>query len=120
MERLRIALTWILAGVAVVAVLAGYSLRASSDEDSPRISRNVFGTGQGAAGRGTTRSPADLRPLATPSSAQATCARALIDDWYGDGYVDGSYDETCYSSALTLARNRADVVSAIRRAFAAQ
>ncbi len=118
MERLRTALTWIVAGAAVVAVLAGYSMRASSDEDSSRT-RNVLGTGQGSAGRGTTRSPADLRPLATPSSAQITCGRALIDDWYEDGYVDGSYDETCYASALTLARNRADIVSAIRRAFAA-
>lgn len=45
---------------------------------------------------------------------------AIINDWYGDGYIDSSYDETCYSSALTLARNHADVVSAIRQAFAAQ
>lgn len=120
MERLRIVLTWILAGAAVVAVLAGYSMRASSDEDSSRSSRNVSGTGQGSAGRGATRSPADLRPLAFPSPAQVTCGKAIINDWYGDGYIDGSYDDTCYSSALTLARNHADVVSAIRRAFAAQ
>jgi hypothetical protein len=28
------------------------------------------------------------------------CAQAIIDDWYGDGQIDGSYPKGCYREAI--------------------
>ena len=37
------------------------------------------------------------RPAAAPS-----CGRAVIDDWYDDGRVDGTYALHCYDDAIDI------------------
>jgi hypothetical protein len=34
------------------------------------------------------------------AAAQRDCAKAVIDDWYGDGQVDGRYPTRCYRAAI--------------------
>jgi hypothetical protein len=45
---------------------------------------------------------AALLVVATPALAAKSCGRAVIDDWYDDGRVDGTYAIHCYSDAIDI------------------
>ena len=64
-----------------------------------------------------------LSPTA-PASAAPSCARQVIDDWYDDGRVDGTYPLHCYDDAIeVLPRDVRDYSSAkedIQRALQAR
>ena len=61
--------------------------------------------------------------VATPAGAAQSCGRTVIDDWYDDGRVDGTYALHCYDDAIEiLPRDVRDYSSAkedIQRALAA-
>ena len=39
---------------------------------------------------------------ASPAGAAAACGRQVIDDWYDDGRVDGTYALHCYDDAIEI------------------
>ena len=41
-----------------------------------------------------------LLAVASPADAAKSCGRAVIDDWYDDGRVDGTYALHCYDDAI--------------------
>ena len=45
---------------------------------------------------------ATLLVVAAPAGAAASCGRAVIDDWYDDGRVDGTYALHCYDDAIEI------------------
>ena len=59
-----------------------------------------------------------------PAGAAASCGRQVIDDWYDDGRVDGTYKLHCYDDAIEiLPRDVRDYSSAkedIQRALQAK
>ena len=59
-----------------------------------------------------------------PAGAAASCGRQLIDDWYDDGRIDGTYQLHCYDDAIEiLPRDVRDYSSAkedIQRALTAK
>jgi len=59
-----------------------------------------------------------------PAGAAESCGRQVIDDWYDDGRVDGTYDLHCYDDAIEiLPRDVRDYSSAkddIQRALQAK
>jgi len=59
-----------------------------------------------------------------PAGAAASCGRQVIDDWYDDGRVDGTYALHCYDDAIEiLPRDVSDYSSAkedIERALQAK
>ncbi len=61
---------------------------------------------------------------AGPAAAAATCGKKVIDDWYDNGRVDGSYPLHCYDDAIdALPRDVRDYSSAkddIERALQAR
>jgi hypothetical protein len=67
---------------------------------------------------------AALLAVAGPASAAKSCGRAVIDDWYEDGRVDGTYALHCYDDAIeNLPRDVRDYSSAkedIQRALQAR
>jgi hypothetical protein len=67
---------------------------------------------------------AALLVLAGPAAAAKSCGRAVIDDWYEDGRVDGTYALHCYDDAIEgLPRDVRDYSSAkedIQRALQAR
>ena len=62
--------------------------------------------------------------VAGPAAAAKSCGRAVIDDWYEDGRVDGTYALHCYDDAIeNLPRDVRDYSSAkddIQRALQAR
>ena len=51
--------------------------------------------------------------LAGPAAAAKSCGRQVIDDWYDDGRVDGTYALHCYDDAIeALPRDVRDYSSA--------
>ena len=51
--------------------------------------------------------------LAGPAAAATSCGRQVIDDWYDDGRVDGTYELHCYDDAIeALPRDVRDYSSA--------
>ncbi|MBA3347046.1 MAG: hypothetical protein H0T13_00645 [Actinobacteria bacterium] len=59
--------------------------------------------------------PALAAGLATagPATAASACGKQVIDDWYDNGRVDGSYDLRCYDDAIdALPRDVKDYSSA--------
>jgi hypothetical protein len=62
--------------------------------------------------------------VAAPAAAAKSCGRAVIDDWYDDGRVDGTYALHCYDDAIdSLPRDVRDYSSAkedIQRALQAR
>jgi hypothetical protein len=62
--------------------------------------------------------------VAGPAGAAKSCGRAVIDDWYEDGRVDGTYALHCYDEAIdNLPRDVRDYSSAkedIQRALQAR
>jgi hypothetical protein len=62
--------------------------------------------------------------VAAPAGAAKSCGRAVIDDWYEDGRVDGTYALHCYDDAIeNLPRDVRDYSSAkedIQRALQAR
>ena len=51
--------------------------------------------------------------LAGPAAAAQSCGRQVIDDWYDDGRVDGTYELHCYDDAIeALPRDVRDYSSA--------
>jgi hypothetical protein len=40
--------------------------------------------------------------VASPAGAAQSCGRAVIDDWYDDGRVDGTYALHCYDDAIEI------------------
>jgi hypothetical protein len=62
--------------------------------------------------------------VAAPAGAAASCGRQVIDDWYDDGRVDGTYALHCYDDAIeALPRDVRDYSSAkedIERALQAR
>ncbi len=67
---------------------------------------------------------AAMLAVASPAGAASTCGRAVIDDWYDNGRVDGTYALHCYDDAIeTLPRDVRDYSSAkddIQRALQAR
>jgi hypothetical protein len=56
---------------------------------------------------------AALLAVASPAAAAESCGRKVIDDWYDDGRVDGTYPEHCYDDAIeALPRDVRDYSSA--------
>lgn len=43
-----------------------------------------------------------LLAVASPAGAAKSCGRAVIDDWYEDGRVDGTYALHCYDDAIQI------------------
>ena len=43
-----------------------------------------------------------LLATAAPAGAAQSCGRAVIDDWYDDGRVDGTYPLRCYDDAIEI------------------
>lgn len=43
-----------------------------------------------------------LLAVASPAGAAKSCGRAVIDDWYDDGRVDGTYPLHCYDDAIKI------------------
>lgn len=64
-----------------------------------------------------------LLALAGPAAAAQSCGRQVIDDWYDDGRIDGTYKIHCYDDAIEiLPRDVRDYSSAkddIQRAMTA-
>ena len=62
--------------------------------------------------------------VASPAGAAGSCGRAVIDDWYDNGRVDGTYALHCYDDAIDiLPRDVRDYSSAkddIQRALQAR
>jgi hypothetical protein len=62
--------------------------------------------------------------VASPAGAASSCGRAVIDDWYDNGRVDGTYALHCYDDAIEiLPRDVRDYSSAkddIQRALQAR
>jgi len=62
--------------------------------------------------------------VASPAEAAKACGRQVIDDWYDDGRVDGTYPLHCYDDAIeALPRDVRDYSSAkddIQRALQAR
>jgi len=51
--------------------------------------------------------------VAAPAMAASACGKQVIDDWYDNGRVDGSYDLSCYDDAIdALPRDVKDYSSA--------
>jgi hypothetical protein len=51
--------------------------------------------------------------VAAPAAAGTTCGKRVIDDWYADGRVDGTYALHCYDDAIeALPRDVRDYSSA--------
>ena len=51
--------------------------------------------------------------VAGPAAAAASCGKKVIDDWYDNGRVDGTYDLHCYDDAIdALPRDVRDYSSA--------
>jgi hypothetical protein len=67
---------------------------------------------------------ATLLVVASPAAAARSCGRAVIDDWYEDGRVDGTYAFHCYDDAIeSLPRDVRDYSNAkdeIQRALQAR
>jgi hypothetical protein len=67
---------------------------------------------------------AAMLAVASPAGAANSCGRAVIDDWYDNGRVDGTYALHCYDDAIdTLPRDVRDYSSAkddIQRALQAR
>jgi cobalamin biosynthesis Mg chelatase CobN len=67
---------------------------------------------------------AAMLAVASPAAAASSCGRAVIDDWYDNGRVDGTYALHCYDDAIeTLPRDVRDYSSAkddIQRALQAR
>ncbi|MGZ8782444.1 MAG: hypothetical protein ACXWZB_02990, partial [Gaiellaceae bacterium] len=40
--------------------------------------------------------------VAAPAGAAKSCGRTVIDDWYDDGRVDGTYALHCYDDAIEI------------------
>ena len=40
--------------------------------------------------------------VAAPAGAAPSCGRAVIDDWYDNGRVDGTYALNCYDEAIEI------------------
>ena len=40
--------------------------------------------------------------VAGPASAAESCGKKVIDDWYADGRVDGTYPPYCYDDAIEI------------------
>ncbi len=40
--------------------------------------------------------------VASPAGAAQSCGRAVIDDWYDNGRVDGTYALHCYDDAIEI------------------
>lgn len=54
-----------------------------------------------------------LLVAATPAAAAKSCGEKVIDDWYADGRVDGTYAPHCYDDAIeALPRDVRDYSSA--------
>ena len=43
-----------------------------------------------------------LLAVAAPAGAAQSCGRAVIDDWYDNGRVDGTYALHCYDDAIDI------------------
>ncbi len=43
---------------------------------------------------------AAMLAVASPAGAASSCGRAVIDDWYDNGRVDGTYALHCYDDAI--------------------
>ena len=67
---------------------------------------------------------AGMLAVASPAGAASSCGRAVIDDWYDNGRVDGTYALHCYDDAIEiLPRDVRDYSSAkddIQRALQAR
>jgi hypothetical protein len=59
--------------------------------------------------------------VAAPAAAQKPCWQQVIDDWFDDGTVNGTYPVACYRKAIDElpedARNYSDAPDAINRAL---
>ena len=52
--------------------------------------------------------------ISGPAAAAKSCGKKVVDDWYADGRVDGTYPFRCYDDAIEiLPRDVADYSSAI-------
>jgi hypothetical protein len=75
-------------------------------------------------GLGLLAALAALLVVAAPATAAQSCGRQVIDDWYDDGRVDGTYALHCYDDAIEiLPRDVRDYSSAkedIQRALQAR
>jgi len=40
--------------------------------------------------------------IAGPAAAAKSCGKKVVDDWYADGRVDGTYPAHCYDDAIEL------------------
>jgi hypothetical protein len=40
--------------------------------------------------------------IAGPASAAKSCGKKVVDDWYADGRVDGTYPPHCYDDAIEI------------------
>ena len=40
--------------------------------------------------------------MAGPATAAKSCGKKVVDDWYADGRVDGSYPAHCYDDAIEI------------------
>jgi hypothetical protein len=62
--------------------------------------------------------------VAGPAAAAPSCGRQVIDDWYDDGRVDGTYSLHCYDDAIEILPRDVRVYSSaeqdIRRALQAR
>lgn len=64
-----------------------------------------------------------LLVLAAPAGAAKSCGRVVIDDWFDDGRVDGTYALYCYDDAIEILPRDVRIYSSaeadIRRALTA-
>jgi hypothetical protein len=55
-----------------------------------------------------------LLALAGPAAAAPSCARQVIDDWYDDGRVDGTYPLHCYDDAIEILPRDVEIYSSAK------
>jgi hypothetical protein len=55
-----------------------------------------------------------LLAVAGPAAAAPACARQVIDDWYDDGRVDGTYPLHCYDDAIEILPRDVEVYSSAK------
>ena len=53
-------------------------------------------------GLGLLAALAALLVVAPPATAAPSCGRQVLDDWYDDGRVDGTYALRCYDDAIEI------------------
>jgi len=86
----------------IIARTRGHSSARRPDLTTPATSRQPIRLSTLAAVLVLAATFVALLIAATPAAAAESCGRQVIDDWYDDGRVDGTYALHCYDDAIEI------------------